>query len=370
MEDGKWGMALGPPGSARLAVEHPVSLFDIESLLDRVPFEFAAEPQADGPRLANGDCTVRDFRIAGGWGAAANAIEQVSHVVGGVAPSDRARPLQTKNGLRFGGHEVGLVIDLDPSLGADKADVAVFEGPALIHDTGEAVGIGASAHARNKSVATELGRVGEFPLSLEFQRAGMIGVERPLHLVGVMAAHIRHYAFGGVPEILPGIDAGGHERIPRGLTKPDIVVPTCRDGRRLLMRDAGPGPDLHFDRMDATELALPDHFHGEAIGSRRAALGAGLVDGAEAAAGIHQRAALTDGERDRFLAVNVLACACGVNGAESVPTIAGGNRDRIHVFARQQIAEIRIGGAILVAIMAVHGFLCGLQPICPAIAYP
>src|ERR1039458_4350792 len=123
MEDGKWGMALGPPGSARFAVEHPVGLLDIEALLDGVPFELAPEPQADGPRLANGDRAVRDFRVAGGWSAAANAIEQVAHVVGGIAPSDCARPFQTKNGLRLGGHQVRLVIDLDPSLGADKADV-------------------------------------------------------------------------------------------------------------------------------------------------------------------------------------------------------------------------------------------------------
>src|ERR1035441_7137791 len=254
MEDGKWGMALCSPGRARFAVEHPVGLFDIEALLDRVPFEFAAEPQADGPRLADGNRTLRDYRVAGGWRAAANAIEQVTHVIGGIAPAHCACPFETKYGLRLGGHQVGLVIDLDPSLGADKADVAVFECPALVHDAGHAVGIGATAHARNKSVTTELGRVGEFSLRFEFQRAGMISVKRPLHLVGVMAAHIRHYAFGGVPEILPGIDAGGDERIPRGLVKPDIVVPTCRDGRSLLMRDAGTCPDLHFDCMHAANL--------------------------------------------------------------------------------------------------------------------
>src|ERR1039458_6579542 len=118
MEDGKWEFGLSSPGRARLAVEHPVGLFDIEALIDGVPFELAAEPQADGPRLANGDCTVRDFRIAGGWRAAANAIEQVAHVIRGIAPADCACPFQTKYGLGFGGHEVGLVIDLDPSLGA------------------------------------------------------------------------------------------------------------------------------------------------------------------------------------------------------------------------------------------------------------
>ena len=40
---------LHAPGRARFAVEHAVGRFDIEALLDRVPFELAAEPQAEGP---------------------------------------------------------------------------------------------------------------------------------------------------------------------------------------------------------------------------------------------------------------------------------------------------------------------------------
>src|ERR1035437_8449650 len=132
MEDGKRGSALGPPGSARFAVEHPVSLFDIESLLDRIPFELAAEPQADGPRLADGDRAVRDFRVAGGWSAAANAIEQVAHVIGGIAPAACPSLFEKESGLGRGVHRVFFLIVLDPPRGAEKADVAFLDAPALI----------------------------------------------------------------------------------------------------------------------------------------------------------------------------------------------------------------------------------------------
>ena len=132
---------------------------------------------------------------------------------------------------------------------------------------------------------------------------------------------------------------------------------------------AGPGPDLHLDRVQAANPALPDHLHGEAVGGGRAALRPGLVDRAETAAGVHQLAALTDGERDRLLAVNVLAGARGVDGTEPVPAVAGGDGNGVHVLARQQLAEIRVGGAVLVAVIGVHLLLRGLQPVGPAIAH-
>src|ERR1035437_5384536 len=94
--------------------------------------------------------------------------------------------------------------------------------------------------------------------------------------------------------------------IPSAVSQPDVVIPAGGDGRGLIVRNARPGPNLHFDRMHAAQLALAHRFHREAVGSRRAALGPGLVNGAEAAAGVHQRATLTDGERDRLLAVNIL----------------------------------------------------------------
>ena len=52
-----------------------------------------------------------------------------------------------------------------------------------------------------------------------------------------------------------------------------------------------------------------------------------------------------------------------------MPAVAGGNRDRVHVFARQQISEIGVGGAILVAVAGVHFRFRGFQPVGPAIAH-
>src|ERR1039457_791169 len=84
-----------PPGRPWFAVEHAVSLFVIEALLDRVPLEFAAEAQAEGHCLADGNGAVRDLRVADGRGAAADAVDQVAHVAGGVAPTRSASSSKT-----------------------------------------------------------------------------------------------------------------------------------------------------------------------------------------------------------------------------------------------------------------------------------
>ena len=106
--------------------------------------------------------------------------------------------------------------------------------------------------------------------------------------------------------------------------------------------------------MHAADFSLTHHFAREPIRRGGAALRAGLIDGAEPAAGFHQLATFLNGEADGFLAIDVLAGVRGEHGGRGVPAVAGGDEHRVNVLSREQIAKVRESDAIRVAVVCVH----------------
>jgi hypothetical protein len=140
------------------------------------------------------------------------------------------------------------------------------------------------------------------------------------------------------------------------------IVPTAQvllgDGRDLVVGNARAGPDLHLDGAEATNPALANHFHGEAVGSGREALGAGLVDGAEAAAGVNEGAAFTNSEGDRFLAIDVFACHC--SGFEKICMGIRRRRDlhSIYIFIFKEL-HVCFGTCVgVLSCNSTKSFLC------------
>ncbi len=76
--------------------------------------------------------------------------------------------------------------------------------------------------------------------------------------------------------------------------------------------------------------------------------------------GAHHRAALVDGVRHRFFAVNILARIRRRDRGERVPVVGRGDDHSVNVLARQQIAEIVVGIAAFVVsaffLFGVGGF--------------
>ena len=85
-----------------------------------------------------------------------------------------------------------------------------------------------------------------------------------------------------------------------------------------------------------------------------AALRAGLEDAAGAAERLGQLEALGDVLGAGLLAIDVLAGIGGEAGGGGVPVGAGGDEDGVNVAAGQQLAQIAVRGAVLVAVFGVR----------------
>src|ERR1700691_456307 len=77
-------------------------------------------------------------------------------------------------------------------------------------------------------------------------------------------------------------------------------------------------------------------------------LAAGLKDTLVPADRVAHRAAFGDSQRERLLAVDVLAGARRLDHRNRVPVIGYGDQHGVDVFARQQLTEVFVGRATLV----------------------
>ena len=184
----------------------------------------------------------------------------------GVGPTHPTGGLGVEDGLGFSRDDVGLVVHLNPPPIADVADVAIPERAPLIEEAAHAVGIPELEGAGDRGFTHELLGIRPYQIGgLELDGPGVIGAQHPLHLIGVMRAHVRVHSFAGVPEIGPAMDAPGHERPPLNRSQPHVVIPAIRHGCGGLVREGGAGPHLHIHGMNAADAPLPDHLAGELI---------------------------------------------------------------------------------------------------------
>ena len=98
-------------------------------------------------------------------------------------------------------------------------------------------------------------------------------------------------------------------------------------------------------------------------------LRAGLKNAAIPAGGLDDHLPLRDGEAGRFFAIDVLAGAHGHRRRQRVPTVAGGGQHGIHIRPLgEELADVTVEGAVLVAVLAVHDVLGRFAPILADIA--
>ena len=60
--------------------------------------------------------------------------------------------------------------------------------------------------------------------------------------------------------------------------------------------------------------------------------------------GIGHGAAFGDGERQRLLAINILAGPGGFDDGNGMPVVGRCDQDRVDVFAGEEFAEVLVGG--------------------------
>jgi hypothetical protein len=95
--------------------------------------------------------------------------------------------------------------------------------------------------------------------------------------------------------------------------------------------------------LELSDAAGADEVAGEAEADVAALLGAGLQDSVVLLLDREQPLALVDRERQRLLAVNVLAGLHGGHGDQRVPVVDGGADDHVEVLLLDELAEVGVG---------------------------
>ncbi len=96
----------------------------------------------------------------------------------------------------------------------------------------------------------------------------------------------------------------------------------------------------HVDFLEPAQALVADEFAGEVKIAAAALLRAGLENDLVVAHGLDDVAALVHGERERFLAIDILPGFGGGDIDERVPVIGRGLNDGVNVLALQQLAEV------------------------------
>ena len=109
-------------------------------------------------------------------------------------------------------------------------------------------------------------------------------------------------------------------------------------------------PGMGVERLELAELAAAGQINREGEIGQAAPLRAGLEDAAGAAERLGQREALGDVLGAGLFAIHVLAGIGGQAGGRGVPVRAGGDEHGLDVAAGQQVAQIAVHGAVLVAV--------------------
>src|ERR1017187_9490469 len=117
---------------------------------------------------------------------------------------------------------------------------------------------------------------------------------------------------------------------------------------------------MSVEGLEPAKLATAGQVYSEGEIGQAAPLGAGLEDAAGAAGRLGQREALRNVLGARLLAIDTLAGIGRQDGGCGVPVRARGDEDGFNVAAGQQIAQVAVHGAILVAVFSVVLLFDGL----------
>ena len=120
---------------------------------------------------------------------------------------------------------------------------------------------------------------------------------------------------------------------------------------------------MSVNTLHLSEPAGAGQLAGEGEVGEVAALRAGLKDAAGAADRVAEEEALSDVLRAGLLAVDVLAGLCGVDARGGVPVGAGGNEDGVDVAAVEELAEVLVHRAGIIAVLLVGHLLDADAPV-------
>ncbi len=187
-----------------------------------------------------------------------------------------------------------------------------------------------------------------------------VHTQAPLGDVEVVGAPVGHHAAGVVADLPPAAAvvaaaSFGVVRLPGSRAQPAVPIEALADGFLGQVFLLGRGTDVDMDRQHLSDPPAADQFAGEAEVALAALLAAGLK---HAAVSSHRRdhvPGLADRQRQRLLAVDVLAGPGRRARDDRVPVVGRGNQDGVDVLSLQQTLEL----VVLVAALERAGLPIG-----------
>lgn len=181
----------------------------------------------------------------------------------------------------------------------------------------------------------------------KFHGTGMIHAERILDDIEMVRTPVAVFAATVVKEAAPAaaVVAFNAQRVigaPRRGPKPTIIVEISRDGFFGQLWRGGKFTEARTDQLDVADPTIAHDLGGFAEGFIGALLRAGLENSAVVPRRLDEYAALTDGERLRFFAVNVFAGFHRSIGHGSVPVVGRADKHGVDIRAREQLFVRRI----------------------------
>ena len=341
-----------------------------ETLAGGVPAHLAAQPHGDVAQVRDRDRAVGDLDGRDGLLPRADALEEVRvHVGAGVEMN-----LRRLDGRASERRRIRAALEVHPALRALEADASA----AARDDHPQAVGVERLEAERGGGVPEDaVARV--FRLALHLDGAGSLGAHAPVGHVHEVRAPVGHLPARVVVDPAEGPVAAlvGVGRPGRG-AEPAVVVEALGHGHRLLAHAVAGVPvaagQADADGREPADAAVADQLARVAARAARAPLAAALEDAAVAVHGADHRLAVGDRERERLLAVDVLARFRGGDDDARVPVVRRRHGNRVNVLAGEQLAEV-LGGedafvgaiALLGRVVAFDGLPGGGEAAVPAL---
>src|SRR5437870_6533935 len=332
-----------------------------EFLLGRIPLQLALELEGDVAEVANADRAMPDLDVADRPFAAADAVEEVAHVI--------VRDVEPRGatGQRFQQDKVVA--------GANVA--AVHEHPArdvrlaLLFDRlpGEQDAVLAAAHADDlRAVGIAVGDlevawmvIAVGPLlrlvahRFDLDRPALVHAQAPLGNVVVMSAPVRHLAARVcLPPAELIVDALLDVILLGRLAQPEIIIQLGRRALHLERSALWVFTNPRLDEQLLAQAAVANDFAGQPEVQVRALLAADLEDALGLPCHLEQGLALVDGQGERLLAIHVLAAPQGGDGGQRVPVVGRGDDHGVDVLAGAKLAEVAVTGDLVLVLLLRH----------------
>ncbi len=310
----------------------------------RIPLERLVQPVGDASELADGDGTCSDFDVRGGAAARADAVEPIAKMAAAIWQLEVAR-----HG-RWIDEQVGrlaadpIAADADLSVRADECDAVAASLETAMFDA-HAVGIPVS-----QRLATIMAR------RADADGSALVGIHRPLDDIEMVGAPIGKDTAGiiavGTPctrmeaAVVGPVWGGAEPHVP--------IHPfwSRLGGKRAFRRGAA---DRHMGGNHLSKHTVTDELDGsyELASIRRALLHSSLENTARAADFADDIPRLTDGQRQRLFAVDVLSRVGCHDAHRGMPVVGRADDNGIKVRTCKHVPEITVLGTTFV----LAGFL-------------